>query len=126
VIGLVPIANDPLPAVVPGDVPGVVGDTGASIGAGKFNGALGTLGLKVGGGGGGEPIAPICASAAAHPAKAPTAASVSRNASLAWMMDVIDMARSSFATPHPDGYTSAGRRRSPHRAELFPFVRIWP
>ncbi len=102
-IGLVPIANDPLPAVAPGEVPGVIGDTGASIGAGKFNGELGTLGLKTGGGGGGAPIAPICASATAHPVKEPTAASVSRNIQRARMTDAIDMGSSLFAMPEPCG-----------------------
>lgn len=62
--GFVPVVSAPLPAIVPGIVPGVVGDTGVSVGAGTINGAVGVLGLKIGGGGGGAPMAPIWASAA--------------------------------------------------------------
>ena len=75
VTGLVPLLSTPLPAVVPGNVPGVVGDTGVSIGAGTISGALGVLGLKTGGGGGGGANAPTCATAVAAPAKTSTAAS---------------------------------------------------
>lgn len=54
---------------MPGRVPGVVGDTGVSIGAGTISGALGVLGLKTGGGGGGGANAPTCATAVAARAK---------------------------------------------------------
>lgn len=73
VTGFVPLVRAPLAAVVPGSVPGVVGDTGVSIGAGTVMGALGGI-LKTGGGGGGAPIAPIWAVAETAPAKTRMAA----------------------------------------------------
>jgi hypothetical protein len=74
VTGLVLLVSAPLPAVMPGSVPGVVGDTGVSIGGGTISGALGVLGLKIGGGGGGGANAPTCATAVAAPAKTGMAA----------------------------------------------------
>ncbi len=72
VTGLLPMLSAPLPAVIPWDVPGVVGDIDVSIGAGTIKGALGVPGLKTGGGGGGN--APTCASTVAAPLKTRIAA----------------------------------------------------
>lgn len=77
------MASAPLPAVVPGEVPGVVGDTGTCVGAGRVKGALGVLGLKTGGGGAGN--APTWASAVAKPAQTAMVAPATDNASLTCM-----------------------------------------